>query len=405
MTTASLDLSSPAFLADPYLYYHQMRAAGAPFWLAHGGATGGMWLFTRYDDVATLLKDAHTTKDASRFTPPEQLTPFDHNLLSKDPPDHTRLRALANQAFTPNRIRDLEPRIRQIVDDLLARARPQGGMEFMAGFALPLPVIVIAELLGVPPEDQDTFHAWSNQMVTSLDAIRASAADRERSQAATVSLARYFADLIQRRRAQPQADLISALTLAPHASAGIAARDAQDRLSENELLAMCMLLLIAGHETTVNLLGNGLWTLLSHPDQLALLKRHPSLLPSAIEEMLRFESPVQRATFRLTTEALELGGARLEAGQQVSAVIGAANRDPEQFPQPDLFDIRRQPNRHLAFGLGIHFCLGAPLARTEARIAFARLLELLPDLRLARPTPDWASNTFFRGLRSLPVTF
>lgn len=396
MSNTGIDFASPEFLADPYPTYQKIRETQAPFWLAHGGPRQGMWLVMRHAEVSFLLKEAVTSKDVARFTPPEQLSPFDHNMLSKDPPDHTRLRSLATQAFTPGRIRDLEPRIAQIVDDLLAKGRAQGGLEFMADFALPLPVIVIAELLGVPPEERDTFHVWSNQMVTGVDAMRASAANTQKSMEAAQALGHYFADLVRRRRAQPQDDLISALTQA---------HDAQDRLTENELLAMCMLLLIAGHETTVNLLGNGLLTLLRHPDQLALLKRQPEWLPSAIEEMLRFESPVQRATFRLTTQAVDIGQATIQQGQQVSAVIGAANRDPEVFPQPDTFDITRQPNRHLAFGLGLHFCLGAPLARTEARLGFGRLLEQFPNLRLVDPLPDWNANTFFRGLRRLPVAF
>jgi cytochrome P450 len=396
MSANGVDFASPEFLADPYSTYRALREASAPFWMAHGGQTKGMWLITRYQDVAFILKDAQTSKDSARFTPPEKLTPFDYNMLGRDPPDHTRLRALSNQAFTPARVKALEPRIGQIVDELLAKVQPQGGMEFMADFALPLPVIVIAELLGVPPDERDTFHAWSNQMVTNIDAVRASEDREKTAEAAAMALGQYFADLVRRRREQPRDDLISALTQA---------HDAQDRLNENELLAMCMLLLIAGHETTVNLLGNGLWTLLNHPDQLAQLKSQPDLLPSAIEEMLRFESPVQRATFRLAIEAIEIGGAAIEKGQQVSAVIGAANRDAEQFPQPDTFDIARQPNRHVAFGLGIHFCLGAPLARAEARIGFARLLERFPNLRLVNPAPDWNANTFFRGLKTLPVAF
>jgi pimeloyl-[acyl-carrier protein] synthase len=395
MSTNDIDLSRVEFLANPFPTYHKLRETNAPCWLAHRGPTGGMWLVTRDHDVETLLKEAHTTKDATRFTPPEQVTPFDHNLLGKDPPDHTRLRSLANQAFTPGRVKDLEPRIQHIVDELLAQVQPHGSMECMADFALPLPVIVIAEWLGVPPEDHDTFHAWSNHMVTGFDAVRRSEAHVKHTQAATLALGQYLADLIRRRRQQPRDDLISALTLA---------RDAQDRLTEDEWLAMCMVLLIAGHETTVNLLGNGVLTLLRHPTQLALLKHHPELLPSAVEEMLRFESPVQRATFRFTTEPVEIGSTTLEQGQQVSAVLGAANRDPAQFPQPDTFDITRQPNRHLAFGLGIHFCLGAPLARTEARIGFARLLAQLPHLQLVSQTPDWSTNTFFRGLSTLPVT-
>jgi cytochrome P450 len=392
-----IDLGSLEFLADPYPTYRKFREAETPFWMAHGGPTGGMWLFTRYQDMAAILRGtSRITKDSSRFIPPEQVTPFDHNMLAKDPPDHTRLRSLANQVFTPARVKSLEPRILQIIDELLAKVQPQVGMEFIADFALPLPVIVIAELLGVPPEERDTFHTWSNHMITGIDAVRRSDATVKNAQEATLALGQYFTDLIQQRRQQPRDDLISALILA---------RDAQDRLSEAELLAMCMLLLIAGHETTVNLLGNGLLTLLKHPGQLALLRNQPGLLPTAIEEMLRFESPVQRATFRLTTGAIQIGSTTLEKGQQVSAVIGAANRDPEQFPQPDTFDITRQPNRHLAFGLSIHFCLGAPLARTEARLSFTRLLERLPNLQLVNGTPDWSSNTFFRGLKNLPVTF
>jgi len=283
-------------------------------------------------------------------------------------------------------------------------------MDFMADFALPLPVIVIAELLGVPPEDRETFRAWSNQIVTGIDAVRASQQNAQKQEEALMALAGYFTHLIQQRRERPREDLISAM---------IEARDAQDRLSEEELLGMCMLLLIAGHETTVNLLGNGLLTLLHYPDELALLtrapllpsksasagKRRPEDMISAVEEMLRFESPVQRATFRVTTDAIEIGGKTLEKGQQVSAVIGAANRDPAQFPDSDRFDVTRHPNRHLAFGLGIHFCLGAPLARAEARIGFTRLLEKLPTLRLVNEVPDWGPNTFFRGLRSLPLAF
>jgi cytochrome P450 len=303
MTTNPIDLSSAEFLANPYPVYEQLREAQAPTWLPHGGPTGGMWLFTRYEDVAEILKEARTSKDLSRLLPPEKLSPLDHAMLSKDPPDHTRLRSLANQAFTPNRVRDLEPRILYIADELIYRVRSSGQMDFMADFALPLPVIVIADLLGVPPEDRETFRSWSNQIVTGVDAVRASQQNAQKQEEALMALAGYFTHLIRQRREQPRQDLISAM---------IQARDAQDRLSEEELLGTCILLLIAGHETTVNLLGNGLLTLLHHPDQLALLRRHPEEMPSAVEEMLRFESPVQRATFRVTTSAIEIGGQTLE---------------------------------------------------------------------------------------------
>jgi cytochrome P450 len=396
MSAPTLQLSDPAFLTDPYPFYHQLRETAPVFWLPHGGPTGGMWLVTRYEDVAFLLKDSHTTKEIRRVVPPEKLGPQAENpdLLTSDPPDHTRLRALVNLAFTPKRIRQLEPRIAALAAELLAQVRDAGAMEFMADFAVPLPIIVIAELLGVPPEDRAEFRVWTNNMMRGLDAISASAEIAKKAEEAGLALASYFAALFTERRAQPQDDLISGL---------IAARDGSDQLSEEELLGMCQLLLIAGHETTVNLLGNGLLTLLRHRQQWELLQQEPGLLDSAIEEMLRYESPVQRSTLRFTTEPLTVAGQTIATGQQVSAVIGAANRDPAQFPAPDRFDIRRQPNRHLAFGRGIHFCLGAPLARTEARIAFSQLLDNFPGMELATDTPDWSGNTFLRGLNSLPV--
>jgi pimeloyl-[acyl-carrier protein] synthase len=328
--------------------------------------------------------------------PPEKLPPqpISRDLLGSDPPDHTRLRALVNLAFTPKRIRELKPRIAQIARNLLDQARPKDQMEFMAEFAVPLPIIVIAELLGVPPTDRREFRVWSNDLVRGIDAMGRNPDAAQKGQEAGLALANYFGKLFRQRRAQPQNDLMSAL---------IAARDGQDTLSEEELIGMCQLLLIAGHETTVNLLGNGLLTLLRHPDQLTLLRRQPDLMESAIEEMLRFESPVQRGTTRFTIASLEIAGQTIAAGHQVSTVIGAANRDPAPFPDPDRFDITRQPNHHLAFGRGIHFCLGAPLARAEARIAFSQLLNDYLNLELATDTADWNGNTFLRGLNSLPI--
>ncbi|MCU1350280.1 MAG: cytochrome hydroxylase [Acidobacteria bacterium] len=391
----SVDLTSASFVANPYPTYRKLRESGAPYWQTHSGPGGGMWLLTRYQDVSMLLKEAHTSKNAIALKRPHEITPFDYTMLAQDPPAHTRLRGLASLAFTPARVKSLEGRIEQIVDELLARARPQGGMELISAFANPLPAIVIAELLGVPAEDHDAFHGWSDQAVKSFDELP-DKTDARKAFEAWMALSRYFSDLIRRRRQEPKDDLISALVLA---------RDAQDRLTETELLGMCMLLLVAGHTTTASLLGTGLLTLLSHPDQLALLKNNPDLMPSAVEEMLRFECPFQRATFRLAKEPMVIGGTTIPAGQQVSGVLGAANRDPEIFPDPDRFDITRQPNRHLAFGYGIHFCFGAPLARAEARVAFSRLLQQLPDIRLASETPDWSTNTFARGLETLPVAF
>jgi cytochrome P450 len=395
MSAEIVDLTGADFVANPYPTYRKLRETGTPYWQTHSGPGGGMWLLTRYHDVSMLLKEAHTTKNAIALKRPHEITPFDYTMLAQDPPSHTRLRGLASLAFTPARVKSLEARIEQIVDELIARVRPNGGMEFISALANPLPAIVIAELLGVPAQDHDAFHAWSDQAVKSFDELP-NKTDARKAYEAWLALSRYFGELIKRRRQQPQDDLVSALVLA---------RDAQDKLTETELLGMCMLLLVAGHTTTASLLGTGLLTLLRHPEQLALLKSNPELMPSAVEEMLRFECPFQRATFRLSREPMQIGGVTIPAGQQVSGVLGAANRDPDFFPHPDTFDITRQPNRHLAFGYGIHFCFGAPLARAEARIAFSRVLQQLPEIRLAGETPDWSPNTFARGLETLPVAF
>jgi cytochrome P450 len=269
--------------------------------------------------------------------------------------------------------------------------RQKTEVDFMAEFALPLPVMIIAELLGIPMQDQLTFREWSNQVILG----GASSTDEANPQRdALNSLSNYFSDLIKERRTNPKTDLISDL---------IQVRDAQSRLSEQELIGTCILLLIAGHETTANLLGNGLLTLLRHPDQFALLKEHPEYLPTAIEEMLRMESPLQQATFRVAGETFQMGEVTFEKGQQLTALIGAANRDPKYFQNPDAFDITRNPNKHIAFGFGIHFCLGASLARTEGLIGFSKVIAQLPNLKLKDESLQWNPNACLRGLSSLRI--
>lgn len=362
--------------------------------MTSSGQSGGTWLFSRYDDVAAILRGARVSKDVSRLWPASRVTALNHAMLSKDPPDHTRLRALVTQAFTPARIKNLEPRIGAVVDDLVTVLVEKGSADFISEFALPLPVIIIAELLGVPMADRALFREWSNQVITGTPPTHAGGDGAGSQHQALDALESYFSDLIRERRQHPRGDLISDL---------IAVRDRDHRLTEPELIGTCILLLIAGHETTANLLGNGLLTLLRFPEQLDLLRRCSELLEPAIEEMLRFESPLQQATFRVASETFSIGGTVIQAGQQVTALIGAANRDPAYFPQPDRFDITRQPNRHLAFGYGIHFCLGAGLARTEARIGFSKLLERLPGIELVSETPVWNGDACLRGLTSLPV--
>jgi pimeloyl-[acyl-carrier protein] synthase len=394
LAAAIIDLSSYEFLMDPYGTYRELRERPEPYWLPNQGRHGGTWLFTRYDDVVTILKEARLSRWLSREPAGESATPFERSMLYQDPPAHTRLRGLVSKAFTSNRIKGHELRIAAIANELIDRIEKRGAADFVADFAEPLTSTVIAGMLGVPPSDRALFGEWSRRVATNFDSVRASSAIATAAAGALQELAQYFARLIVARRKEPQDDLISAL---------VAARDVQDQLSEEELLGSCMLLLMAGTETTIRLVGNGLLTLLRSPEQLAQLKKDSTLMASAVEELLRFESPVQRAGYRVTRERLEIGSATVEGDQLVTAMLGAANRDPAQFPDPEMFDVRREPNRHLAFGSGIHFCLGAALARAEARIGLGEVLRRLPGIRLIDERPDWSPNTLFRGLGALPV--
>ena len=385
-------IASPDFIDDPYPTYRRLRAADTPVWFPFAGTEDGMWLFARYEQVSALLKEARISKDISSIMSPVNVGPVERTMLFKDPPDHTRLRSLTNQSFTPARIKQMEPGIVEIVDHLIDRMLVKEDIDFVSDFALPLPVIVIAEMLGIPKEDRDTFRIWSNHIVQAADSIQPSSDAIAGQEEAISALAAYFTDLIQKRREYPKDDILSDL---------IQVRDSGDRLTEEELLGTCMLLLIAGHETTVNLLGNGMLTLLRFPEQMSIIRQNSEWIPSAIEEALRFESPVQRATYRFTREAFAFGGIELEKGQTVSAMIGSANRDEEHFPNPDQFDVTRNPNRHLGFGQGIHFCLGAALARTEARIGFTQILTRIPNIRPVLEKAEWVSNSLFRGLKRL----
>jgi cytochrome P450 len=315
-------------------------------------------------------------------------------MLVMDPPDHTRVRGLVNKAFTPRRVASLRQHIEGIVDELLGPLARSRAMDVIADLAAPLPAFVIAELLGVPRRDYPQFKAWSNDLVSlagGMDRTDALARFRRGLDA----LLGYLREIIAARRREPRDDLISAM---------IAAQEAHDALSDDELLATSNLLLIAGHETTTNLIGNGMLALLRHPAEFERLRAEPGLLRGAIEEMLRYDSPVQ-ATVRIPIEPIELGGQRIAPGALVVVGIGAANRDPEIFPEPDRFDVGRTENRHLAFGFGTHFCLGAPLARLEAEIAFQQLLARFPAVRLGKPDVTYRPNVVLRGLTELPVAF
>jgi pimeloyl-[acyl-carrier protein] synthase len=385
----------PEFVADPYPVYHRLRAEDP----VHHSPLG-FWVLTRYEDVVASLRDPRLAKEAIATFVAERLgiTPVGIGLsmLDRDPPDHTRLRGLVSKAFTPRVVEVLRPHIQQIVDGLLDQAEGRGEMDLIEDFAYPLPVIVICEMLGVPVEDRDRFKTWGLDIARGLDAVLLGPESEvvKRSSTSRMALADYFRELIARRRAEPRADMLTDL---------IAAEEAGDKLTENELLATCILLLVAGHETTVNLIGNGSLALLRHPDQLQRLRDNPGLIGTAVEELLRFDGPVQR-TARIPSEDVTIGGKVIPKGDMVMPFIGAADRDPAQFPEPDRLDIGRTDNRHIAFGWGIHFCLGAPLARVEGQIAINTLVRRLPKLALATEAPAFRQSLTLRGLSALPVT-
>jgi len=401
MSTAEpiFDPRLPEFHADPYPFYHALREKDP----VHQSPMG-FWVLTRYDDVVTSLRDPRYGRDGfaplieATYGPETAEGNLPRSMLMRDPPDHNRLRALVNKAFTPRVIEGMRAHIQAIVDRLLDKVQGARSMDVIDDLAYPLPVTVICEMLGVPLDDQNAIRGWSSDIARSLDAIGLMA-DPDivaRGVAARRNLTEYFRRLLPERRQHPKADLLSLL---------IGVEEQGDRLNEGELLAMCLLLFIAGHETTVNLIGNGTLALLEHPDQMARFKDDPTLIPSAIEELLRYDSPVQW-TARITNADVELGGREIPSGSMIIAAIGAANRDPSHFPDPDRLDIARPDNRHVSFGFGIHFCLGAPLARVEGQIALGTLLHRMPDLALQTgATLDWRESSALRGLKGLPVTF
>ncbi|HLL37240.1 MAG TPA: cytochrome P450 [Streptomyces sp.] len=379
-----------AFRTDPHPVYAELRERGpvhrVRLPLPEGYET---WLVVGYEEARAALADPRLSKDASRigFTPldEELIGPY---LLVVDPPRHTRLRALVTRAFTARRVEELRPRVQKITDDLLDAMLPLGRADLVESFAFPLPITVICELLGVPELDRAEFRKLSTEVVAPTSA--------ESGNDAVTRLGTYLTELIEDKRcAGPGDDLLSALI-------GTTTEDG-DRLSPEELRGMAYVLLIAGHETTVNLITNGVHALLTHPRQLAALRADMSLTDSAVEEMLRWEGPVENATFRYAAEPLEIGGTRVEAGEPVMIGLTAGDRDDARYPDADRFDIRRDPRGHLAFGHGIHYCLGAPLARLEARTAIRTLLDRAPDLTLDGPPGDWLPGMLMRGMRSLPV--
>ncbi|WP_224248419.1 cytochrome P450 family protein [Hyalangium gracile] len=395
------DLWSPEARVDPLSIYARMRRETRVARVLSPTQQVPMWVVSRYRDTQELLKDARFIKDRYKLADEDRLRYFrveeigqiDKHMLNADPPVHTRLRSLVSQAFTMRRVEALRPRITAITQRLLEAFPPGGSVDLLEAFAFPLPLTVIAELLGVPLEDQDRFREWTT---TLLSPPRSS--NLEPLRKTVVQFQQYLQDFLDRRRAEPQDDLTSAL---------LAAEEQGDRLTPVELTSMVFLLLVAGHETTVNLVTNGVWALLKHPDQLERLRGEPSLIESAVEEMLRYCGPVRHTTSRFALEDTEFLGQVIPAGQMIMASLLSANHDPEQFAEPERFDITRTPNRHLSFGVGIHFCLGAPLSRLEAMIAINLLVQRLPRLRLAvePSTLRWRTGLLIHGLERLPVAF
>ena len=401
--TPAPPLFDRAFIDDPYPAYAWLRE-NSPVHRTRLPNGVEAYLVTRYEDVKSVLADPRLSKNAATSFPGWQPgrtgIPGEHrsgiaaHLLNLDPPDHTRLRRLVSKAFTPRRIADFEPAVRRIADELLdacerTAREGDGTVDLIRGYACPLPVAVILEMLGVPPEDQAIFHEWAFGVV-----------DRGGTRGgvgrSVKRIRGYLREIIHKKRLNPGNDLLTAL---------VRASDHGEHLSEDEAASMAFILLFAGFETTINLIGNGSFALLTHPEQRARLLAEPGLLDNAVEELLRYDGPVEFGTWRFTTEPIRVGGVHIPAGEPVLAVLAAADRDPERFPEPDVLDLGRAATGHLALGHGIHFCIGAPLARLEGRIGFERLLARYPDLALSAPagTLRWHSGLIMRGLYELPV--
>jgi len=394
-------LLTPDYLASPYPYYRELRDKDPVHWSTAMNA----WVLTRYADVLDALRNQKLISgqrvkayaDMLPATTRDELQPLLEHvglwIANMDPPDHTRLRRLVNVVFTPRMVEGLRPDIERTITELLDGLMDRSAFDFVRDFAYPLPAIVISQMLGVPRSDRERFMSWSDDLTAYAGTGRP---DLEVARAACTSAAAlgdYLQDLLTQRRAEPGDDLISSLARL---------EDEGDKLSEQELLSMCGFLLVAGHETTMGLLSNGMFALLKSPEQFERLRNEPDLTTSAVEELLRFDSPIQHQT-RVAGEALEIGGKQIKKGQRVVPLIGAANRDPDQFPDPDKLDLARSPNRHVAFGHGIHFCVGAPLARLEAQIAFPAILNRFPKMQLTDEPLVYRRHTSNRNPVALPI--
>ena len=389
---AAPNIGDPAFLENPFPFYEIGRKM-SPLFVPNLG----LWMAFNHDECQAILKDNATWQSGMGAAYEQDPTQPQPSMLGSNPPRHTRLRALVSQAFTPRMVEQLEPRLREVAAELLDPLIAKGEMDLVATLAYPLPVIAISEILGVEPEKRDQFKQWSDEVVATLGTGASGEPEEGQIRQSTFDEIReYFDRMCAERRARPRNDLISGL---------VQAEMDGEKLSFDELLQMLILLLVAGNETTTNLIGNAMQEFIAHPDQLARVEADLSLVPSALEEVMRISSPVQ-ATVRRAARDVEFKGKDVKEGQQIVVWLAAANRDPEQFPDPMTFDVARTPNRHLGFGMGIHFCLGAPLARLEAKVATEELLKRAKNFRRSDDSPLPRVPTFImRGVKSLPIAF
>lgn len=400
MAAASFDPWSPAFVADPYPAYAELRSRGP----VHYYEPTRQWLVPHYADVSALLRDRRlgrtylhrfTHEEFGRTPLPAAHEPFhtlnDNGMLDLEAPDHTRIRRLVSKAFTPRTVERLVPTVERLAAELVAGVRDAGGGDLLAEVAEPLPVAVIAEMLGIPAADRGLLRPWSADICGMFE-LNPSEETAARAVRASVEFSAYLRELIAERRTSPGDDLISAL---------IAAYEEGDRLSEQEMISTCVLLLNAGHEATVNTTANGWWTLFRHPDQLAALRADHTLLSTAVEELLRYDTPLQMFE-RWVLDDIEIDGTVIPRGSELALLFGSANRDPAKFEDPDALDLARADNPHLTFGAGIHYCLGAPLARIELAASFGELLREAPTMKIAAE-PEWKPGYVIRGMRELKV--
>lgn len=403
---ARFDPLAPEVLSDPYPYYAWLRRHDPVHWGAPGDPqSAGCWYVTRYDDVVAVLKDQRFGREVWRVLPAGAQPPHSEAhqaivdisrqwMVLRDPPGHTRLRTLVQRVFTPRMIERLTPHMAGIVDELLDHAQPQGWMDAIADFGRPLAVIVIAELLGVPPADRLLFLPWTAALAAVIEFKQSDETQAQADQAIT-ELNDYLRDIIAERRRHPREDLISAL---------IQSEVEGEKIGEAEFLGTCTQLLFGGNEPVAHMIGNGLLALFRHPDQLERWRANPALTETAIDELMRYDSSVQM-TFRYALEELTFNGRLMHPGELVAVALGSANRDAAQFSRPGQLDLTRTPNRHMSLGVGIHYCLGAALSRAEGRVAFDTLLQRFPKLRLEAAPLHWNETVAVRGLQRLPVSF